>query len=145
MKVRFCFLLGLILWAGCVPSEENWPAGRPEILDVDFLDIPSTSSQKLSFLLQFMDTDADLGSGSLMVTVDENIESEIGLEELFAAQVPTLLPTASEGELRFEVSLSGISLVNGEFVDFEFALCDASGQTSNRASLRLLTVLREAE
>ena len=119
--------------------------GRPEILDVNFLDIPSSSSQKLGFLLQFEDTDGDLESGSLMVTVDENIESEIGLKELFAAQRPKLLPTASAGELRFEVSLSGINLVNGEFIDFEFALCDASGQTSNRTSLRLLTVLKEAD
>ena len=128
-----------------MPSEENWPDGRPEILDVNFLDIPSSSSQKLGFLLQFEDTDGDLESGSLMVTVDENIESEIGLRELFAAQRPKLLPTATQGELRFEVSLSGINLVNGEFIDFEFALCDASGQTSNRTSLRLLTVLKEAD
>jgi len=143
--VRRWFLLALLCWAACVPSEENWPDGRPEILDVNFLDIPSSRSQKLGFVLQFADTDGDLESGSLMITVNENIDSEIRLKDLFAAQMPKLSPTASEGELRFEVSLSGINLVNGEFVDFEFALCDASGQTSNRTSLRLLTVIREAD
>ena len=138
-------MLILLLSLGCVPSEDNWPQGRPEILDVNFLDMPSGGSQKLSFLLQFADTDGDLYSGSLMVTVNENVESDIGLEELFLAQVPTLEPTTSEGQLRFEVSLAGINLEDGEFVDFEFALCDASGQTSNRASLRLLTVLNDSE
>ena len=90
-----------------------------------------------------MDSDQDLGTGSLMVTVNGEIDSEIRMPELFDAQIPKLDAAASEGELRFEVSLSGISLTDGEFVDFEFALCDASGQTSNIASLRLLTVLTE--
>lgn len=119
--------------------------GRPQIVDVNYLDQSSWDANSLNFELEFSDTDGDLGTGSLAVYVNSEASSDIGLAQVFAAQLPVVPADAVSGRIQISLMVSGVTLVSGETVEFEFALTDASGQTSNQASLSLLTIVRDKE
>jgi hypothetical protein len=131
--------------AACVPAADDWPAGRPQIVDVNYIDQASWSSSDLNFELSYADTDGDLGGGKLEVLVNDEAAATIQISEVFSRQVPSIPLDSKSGVIVVNVALSGLTLVSGESVLFEFALSDASGQTSNRASLALLTVVRKEE
>ena len=129
----------------CGPDPDNWPAGRPQIVDVNYVEQTSWNSNELIFELSFADSDGDIGQGRLEVSLETTAQSSIGLEEVFTGQVPALPLNANSGSFLVSLSIMGLSLGSGDSVHFEFALSDVSGETSNRASLALLTILKKDE
>ena len=134
-----CLVLPLL---ACEPEADDWPAGRPQIVDVNYLDQSSDDPNSLNFELEFSDSDGDLSGGALEVDVNSSADSRIDLADVFAAQIPALASDSTSGRFRVSLMLSGVTPMSGDTVTFEFALSDASGQTSNRASLSLLAIVR---
>lgn len=143
----FLFLLSYLaltsLVIGCESSADNWPAGRPQILDVNYLEQTSWDSSGLTFEVDFHDSDGDLGEGSLQLTVNDEVSSSLSLQEVFTRQVPPLALDARQGLFVVNASVDGLKLSSGEEVEFQFLLRDQAGGESNRAQLTLLTILRK--
>jgi len=122
---------------------DDWPEGRPQILDVSYVEQTSWDVTGLTFELSFSDSDGDLGKGKLEVLVKDEETSSIGLDEVFSRQVPPIDLDAKMGLFTVNASVDGLNLNSDDLVDFEFVLQDQAGEASNRAQLTLLTIFRK--
>lgn len=133
----------LALLVGCGPTPRDWPAGKPRIDLVRFLEQTPQNPQTLAFELLFEDTDGDLGAGLLHLEIQCERTSSLALPDVFAAQIPPLDPKALEGRLEVHVNVEGRVEV-GERVQIGFILEDASGEPSNTSSVSLEAVDTQA-
>lgn len=124
------WLVALGLLAGCGASKDGWPEGRPQILHLEYLQQSPQDPYALQFSLEFRDTDADLGGGTLHMLLDDEEAAVQPMSELFAAQTPPIEPQAAEGELEVVVRVQSKVAV-GEELKIQFRLVDAAGQESN--------------
>ncbi len=127
--------LGLLVSA-CGPSRESWPAGRPRIDRVDFLEQTPLDPTRLAFGLEYTDTDGDLGAGVLELSIDDRLASSLPLPDVFAAQMPPLDPGLSVGRFEVFVKVDG-GVSPGERVRIGFVLQDAAGGRSNQPTVTL--------
>jgi hypothetical protein len=131
---------GLSLLA-CGPGADSWPAGRPKIDELQYLQQSSTDPWSLQFLLIFTDTDGDLGSGVVELSIDGDVKLTESVGTYFAAQTPAIGLDATAGELELKVKLSSDTigaLEIGDEIEVGFVLQDAAGQRSNDPSITVV-------
>ncbi len=137
--MRGATVIALALLAACGPDPEDWPAGRPKIDRVRFIEQTPQDPQTLAFELVFSDSDGDLGVGQLHLEIQCERASSLPLTDVFAAQVPPLDGRALSGRLEILVNVRGEVEV-GERVEIGFSLEDGSGASSNASTVTLEAV-----
>ncbi len=132
-------LIGLTLVA-CGEDPAHWPAGRPRIDELRFVQQSPQDPYALDFLIRFSDSDGDIGGGKLHLSLDGEETSVLALDGLFASQLPPIALDATEGELEVVVRVSS-NVELGKELKFGFVLEDAGGEVSNDPwiSLRALS------
>lgn len=128
-------LVGLVAACGA-PGPEDWPAGRPRIERLRFLDQKPQSPLDLLFAVDFLDADGDLGAGQVELMVEGAATSRLALSDVFEAQFPPLARTATAGAFEVYVRL-GDEVRIGDRMKVELVLEDARGHRSNRPSVTL--------
>lgn len=121
---------------GCGAGPNDWPEGRPQIEELEFLQQSSGDPWSLQFLVVFKDTDGDLGQGSLELSVNGELKANQKTADLYKAQTPEVPVDAMSGELEVQVKLQSDVPV-GEEIDIGFVLVDGQGQRSNEPSITL--------
>lgn len=122
---------------GCSgPGPEDWPAGRPRIVTLAFVEQRPQDPLSLLFRLDFEDSDGDVGLGRLELEVADAPQATLAMQDVFAAQFPPLASTSTLGS--FEIYVQIRSEVDpGDRIRVGFLLEDGAGRRSNRPSVVL--------
>lgn len=125
------WLAGMVTAAACAPGPEDWPSGRPRIVELRFVEQRPQDALTLVFQVEFEDDNGDLGGGRLRLSVQDFMQDAIPLAEVFRAQIPPLDLDATEGQFEIFVQLQS-DVADGARVRVGLELEDASGDRSNR-------------
>ena len=134
--VRRASLLLLLVLAGCGPDREDWPDGRPKIDNLRFVQQRPLDPYALEFLIEFSDTDGDVGEGQLHLSVEGSETSVLALQEVFESQAPPVALDVSSGEFEVVVRMS-TNVEVGDQIKVGFLIEDKSGEKSNEPWIRL--------
>jgi hypothetical protein len=121
--------------SGCGRSKDHWPAGQPRIDQLEFLQQAPGNPLSLSFGITFVDSDGDLGGGTLELHQDASAEAA-ALADVFGTQHPPIADDATAGEIDVPVKIDP-SVKVGQRIKIGFVLVDAAMHRSNQPSITL--------
>lgn len=120
----------------------DWPAGRPRIDWLRYLQQEPAAPSELQFALEFVDGDGNVGEGGLDLFIQDRFVASLSSAALFAAQSPPVGSDATRGVLEFVVGLDP-SLAPGARIRVGVELVDGQRQRSNRPFVELRVVGQE--
>jgi hypothetical protein len=132
--------VGLAASVGCGGGGlDDWEPGRPRIDSVLFLSQAPDQPFSLGFSLHVIDSDGDLGLGTLGLDISGRDVSQLSVDKIYAAQTPTVALNATQAELEIAIDVSK-NVAPGDIIDFGFQLTDRLGNVSNHPTIRLKAV-----
>ena len=150
---RWVLLLALLLPASaCGDDPADWPAGRPRIDRLVYLQQSPQDSLALQFLIEFTDSDGDLGGGEVRLRINGDEKAVLPLTDLFGSQSPPVAPDATVGDFEIVVCLKAATakcaksggadritetVEPGSQFEIGFELEDGDGNRSNDPSVTL--------
>lgn len=131
--IAACALIGAAIGGpiGCGSDEL-----APQITELRYVDQVPQRPLLLRFDVTFLDTDGDLGLGTLHLTLDGVERSELAMDEVFAAQVPALARDSKQGHFQVQVELEP-PIADGREIEVGVWLVDRRGALSNEPSVTL--------
>jgi hypothetical protein len=122
---------------GCGGADcEDWPEGRPKIVELRFIQQSPGNPYELEFGIDFMDTDGDIYGGRVHMFVNGDEAANQPMKDVFEKQVPPIDAGATAGELELVVKL-GSTVEDDQRIEIGFVLEDAAGQESNDPKIEL--------
>ncbi|MBI4817192.1 MAG: hypothetical protein HY791_13095 [Deltaproteobacteria bacterium] len=126
-----------VVAGACAPSADDWPAGRPRLDALEYLQQTPGDPSGLEFHFAFVDDDGDLGAGKVVLIVDGDVKADLPMAGVFGAQSPAIDSNATSGEVDIVVHLDSAAEAGQEF-EIGFELEDGAGQRSNRPTVTLV-------
>ncbi len=127
---KFAYSLVPVLLLGAWGCDSGASESAPVITEVNYLEQSPQNPLSLRYEVIFTDSDGDLGSGQLLLLVNDKQVANESLDKVFAAQFPVLSSTVTASSFRINVLLSQEVESGGRF-DVGFVLFDGQQQSSN--------------
>ncbi len=108
----------------------------PQVTDLRYVDQVPQRPLVLRFDVTFTDADGDLGLGTLHLLLDGEERSELSMDEVFAAQVPSLPRDSTQGHFQVLIELDP-PIADGREIEVGLWLVDRAGAQSNEPSVTL--------